>query len=187
MNTRYLKQLQNQIQCLDLNQVNLLSKILKKKNQQRKNVFICGNGGSAANSDHITNDLMFGFTKKKIGFSFISLCANSANLTCLANDIGYENIFSNQLKIQGKKNDLLIVLSGSGNSKNILKAIKIAKIKKIETFGLIGFNGGKAIKLLDNYIHFRINDMQVSEDMQMITMNLVMKNILSDKFKFYNI
>ena len=57
-------------------------------------------------------------------------------------------------------------------------------MKKIETFGLIGFDGGKAIKLLDNYIHFKINDMQVSEDMQMIAMNLVMKNIISEKYKF---
>lgn len=182
MNTRYLKQLQNQIQCLDLNQVNLLSKILKKKNQKRKNVFICGNGGSAANSDHITNDLMFGFTKKKIGFSFISLCANSANLTCLANDIGYENIFSNQLKIQGKKNDLLIVLSGSGNSKNIINVLKTAKKLRINTFAVVGYDGGKAKKIANNCVHFKIDDMQIAEDLQLTLFHICAKILRKQKF-----
>lgn len=184
MTKKYLTDLQNQIKLLNLKQVDLFSKLIINKYKKNKNIFICGNGGSAANADHITNDLMFGFTKKKIGFNFVSLCANTAKITCLANDIGYDKIFSNQLKIQGNQGDLLIVLSGSGNSKNIIRAIKEAKLKKIDTFGLIGFDGGKAKYILDKFIHFNINDMQISEDMQMIVMNYMMKKIIKDKFKF---
>lgn len=184
MTKKYLSDLQNQIRLMDLKKMNSFSELIKKKYKENKNIFICGNGGSAANADHITNDLMLGFTKRKIGFNFISLCANTAKITCLANDIGYDKVFSNQLKILGRRGDLLIVLTGSGNSKNIIKVINEAKKKKIDTFGLIGFDGGKAKSILDNFIHFKIDDMQISEDMQMIVMNYVMKKIIKDKFKF---
>ena len=184
MKKKYLSDLKNQIELLDLKKINLFSEVIKNKHKKNKNIFICGNGGSAANADHITNDLMFGFTKKKIGFNFISLCSNTAKITCLANDIGYEKIFSNQLKIQGRKGDLLIVLTGSGNSRNIIQVVNEAKLKKIDTFGLIGFDGGKVKNILDDFVHFKIDDMQISEDLQMIVMNYVMKKIIKDKFKF---
>lgn len=180
----YLNDLKKQISNLNNQKVDQLVIALKRVHKNKKNIFICGNGGSAANANHITNDLMHGFTKKKIGFRFISLCSNIAKLTCLGNDIGYHKIFSNQLNVLGNRGDLLIILSGSGNSKNIQEVIKEAKKKGIFTYGLIGFNGGKAKKMLKDYIHFNINDMQICEDMQMIVMNLVMKKIIQEKFKF---
>lgn len=179
---KYLNDLCYQIKLLDLNKVNLLKKkLITKKN---KNIFICGNGGSSSNANHISNDLMLGFGKKKIGFKFISLCSNVAKITCIANDLSYKKIFSHQLSILGKRGDLLIVLSGSGNSDNILDAIKLAKENRIETFGIIGFDGGKARKVLDNYIHTKINDMQISEDLQLIIMNYIMKSIIKDNKVF---
>ena len=82
-------------------------------------------------------------------------------MTCLANDIGYDKIFSEQIKSKGSKGDLLIVLSGSGNSKNIISAIKEAHKLKMNTFGILGFNGGKCKKILNNFINYKINDMQI--------------------------
>jgi D-sedoheptulose 7-phosphate isomerase len=150
---------------------------------QKKRIFICGNGGSGANSNHISNDLMLGF-KKKIGFPIISLSSNIAKISCIANDIGYEKIFSNQLKVIGQKKDLLIILSGSGNSKNIINVVEQAKKMKICTFELIGYDGGRVKKKLDDYIHFKTNNMQICEDMQMIVMNFVLQKITCQKFKF---
>ena len=87
-------------------------------------VFICGNGGSAANAIHLANDFIYGVAKEKgKGLKAIALSANSAVLTCLANDLGYDAIFSEQLAVQGHKGDVLIVLSGSGNSSNVIAAI----------------------------------------------------------------
>ena len=93
-------------------------------------IYLCGNGGSAANAIHIANDMTYGATKNGKGISIESLSSNSAVLTCLANDLSYEDIFSEQIKVKGKSNDLLVVLSGSGNSKNIIKAIEVVKLKK---------------------------------------------------------
>tara|TARA_A100001388_G_C28746658_1_gene489833 strand:+ start:23 stop:601 length:579 start_codon:yes stop_codon:yes gene_type:complete len=181
-NYKYLEDLTEQILDLDTSKINKISQIFLKKFNQKKNIFICGNGGSAANADHISNDLMLGLNKRKKGVKIISLNSNIPKLTCIANDIGYDSIYSHQLNLLGSRGDLLIVLSGSGNSKNIINALRAAKKKKMFSFGLLGYDGGKSIKLCDDFIHFRINDMQVSEDLQLITMNQVMK-ILSKQPK----
>jgi D-sedoheptulose 7-phosphate isomerase len=180
----YLNNLVDQINKLKLEKIKVLEGLIKQIYVKKKTIYICGNGGSAANANHITNDLMLGFGKYKKGFKFLSLNSNVAKLTCIANDLSYEKVFSHQLDILGNKGDLLIVLSGSGNSENILNVVKVAKKKNITSVGLIGYDGGKVKKILDYYIHFKINDMQVSEDLQMIVMNLVMKNIINSKFKF---
>ena len=98
---------------------------------QNGKVFICGNGGSAANAIHMANDFHYGIGacgpgNRIAGLNVEALSANSAILTCLANDTGYDNVYSNQLEVKASKNDLLIVLSGSGNSKNIINALKWA-------------------------------------------------------------
>ena len=112
-----------------------------------------------------------------------ALSANQAVLTCLANDLGYEHIYSEQLKVKANKSDLLIVLSGSGNSKNVVNAIKIGNRLKMKTFAIVGFNGGKCKKLAKNNIHFNVNDMQVSEDLQLIVMHMIMQELSKTKLK----
>ena len=171
----YFKNLSDLILNLDIVKISELASIIKKNQKSKKQIFICGNGGSSANAEHITNDLMLGMNSEKMGYRFLSLNSNSAKLTCIANDLGYEKIFSHQLKIIGDKGDLLIVLSGSGNSKNIVEAIKQARKQKILTFGLIGYDGGLCKKICDKHIHFKSYDMQICEDLQMIVMNQVMK------------
>jgi D-sedoheptulose 7-phosphate isomerase len=93
----------------------------------------------------------------------------------LGNDVGYENIFSEQLKTLGQANDILLVLSGSGNSPNAVKAIKTAKSVGMTSYALVGFSGGKCMEIADHCIHVPIQDMQIAEDMQCIIGHMLMQ------------
>ncbi|MFA5160396.1 MAG: SIS domain-containing protein [Candidatus Omnitrophota bacterium] len=137
----------------------------------RKNgqIFICGNGGSAANALHISNDLFYGIAKNQgKGIKIHALTANQPVVTCLANDISYGEVFSIQLDLLANSGDMLIALSGSGNSTNILSALKKAKEMKIFSVAILGYSGGAALKMADIPIHVPVHDMQISEDLQMI-------------------
>ena len=158
--------------------VDILYKVLLKTWNANKNIFICGNGGSAANAIHIANDYLYGVAvSQKNGFKIEALPANSSVITCLANDLSYGEIFSKQIQTKGNRGDLLIVLSGSGNSLNVIKAIKAAKKLNIKTFSILGFDGGICKKISDTSIHFPVNDMQLSEDLQMIIFNICMQKL----------
>jgi D-sedoheptulose 7-phosphate isomerase len=142
----------------------------------RHQVFICGNGGSAGNAIHLANDFIYGISKAfGSGLCVHALPANSAVLTCLANDVGYDSVYSMQLAVQGRPGDVLIALSGSGNSPNIIKAIEQAKSGGMKTFGILGYSGGKAKDLVDVPIHFQVDDMQIAEDLQLIVGHMVMQ------------
>tara|TARA_Y100001970_G_scaffold53704_1_gene68082 strand:- start:22071 stop:22637 length:567 start_codon:yes stop_codon:yes gene_type:complete len=158
--------------------INILFNEIKFTWKSKKNFFICGNGGSAANAIHIANDFLYGAgVSNKRGLKVEALTSNPAILTCLANDLSYEDIFSEQIKVKGEKNDLLLILSGSGNSKNVINALKEAKKMKLRTFAILGFGGGKCLKLANKSIHIKVDDMQISEDFQMIIMNIIMQKL----------
>ena len=150
---------------------------------KNKKLFLCGNGGSAANAIHIANDLHFGIgcsnsnSLRKYGVNVEALSSNPAILTCLANDLGYEHIYSNQLRVNAQPDDLLIVLSGSGNSPNIINALFTAAELQMRTCAIVGFDGGLAKDMADIPIHAKINDMQISEDVQLIIGHLCMQYI----------
>jgi D-sedoheptulose 7-phosphate isomerase len=142
----------------------------------KKNVFICGNGGSAGNAIHLANDFNYGIDKNNgIGLRIEALSANPSVITCIANDEGYENIFSQQILVKGDNDDIFIVLSGSGNSPNVVKALEVAKSIGIKTFAILGFSGGRCLEIADYPIHFPIHDMQVSEDLQMVVGHICMQ------------
>jgi D-sedoheptulose 7-phosphate isomerase len=141
-----------------------------------RRVFLCGNGGSAGNAMHLANDLLYGISKAHgSGLRVSALSANPAVLTCLANDCGYDAIFSMQLAVQAAKGDVLIVLSGSGNSANIVKALEQAKAIGVKSYAILGYSGGKAKALADVPIHFAVNDMQIAEDLQLIVGHMLMQ------------
>ena len=144
-----------------------------KSDQQ---IFLCGNGGSAGNAIHIANDFLYGAGRKNgRGLRVEALSSNPAVITCLANDIGYEDIYSEQIRVKGKPGDLLIVFSGSGNSPNIVKALVTANEQNLRTVAITGFSGGAAKEISQLSIHFPIDDMQVSEDMQLIVCHMCMQ------------
>lgn len=141
-----------------------------------RQVFLCGNGGSAGNAVHLANDLVYGVAKRSGGgMRALALPANTSVMTCLANDIGYDKIFCEQLAVQGREGDLLIVLSGSGNSPNIVSALERARSMKIKSYAILGYTGGRCKDLADVAIHFPVDDMQIAEDMQLVVGHMLMQ------------
>ena len=176
----YLKRLDSCFNKTNLQAVESLANELRKAWIDGRSVYICGNGGSAANAIHIANDLHYGIGacgrgEKLPGLRIEALPANTGVITCLANDTGYENIYAQQLEVKGKKGDLLIALSGSGNSPNIIKAINTANRLEVKSFAILAFTGGKCKELARNIIHFEIEDMQIAEDTQLVVGHLCMQ------------
>ena len=178
----YSSRLQDVLVNSDWSGVNLLAQDMLRCWQEKCQVFFCGNGGSAGNAVHLANDFLYGIAKKTGGgLKVQALSANSAVITCLANDVGYDEIFSEQLAVQAQADDLLIALSGSGNSRNIVRAIEQAKSMGVKTYAILGFAGGECKELADVPIHFPVNDMQIAEDMQLIVGHMMMQWLYSNR------
>ncbi len=172
----YSQRLHVVLQAQDWSNVARLAEELRDCWRTGRQVFLCGNGGSAGNAIHLANDFLYGISKKHgSGLRVNALPANSSVLTCLANDEGYEEIFSLQLAVQAREGDVLIALSGSGNSPNILKAIEQAKELGMKTYAILGYKGGKAKQMADVPIHFAVDDMQISEDLQLVVGHMIMQ------------
>ena len=142
-------------------------------------IYVFGNGGSAANAVHIANDFTYAYQDERIRTSIEAICSNQAVITCLANDIGFERVFSFQLEKKLCANDLLIALSGSGNSKNIINALKVGNEFNCRSLGIFGFDGGAAAGLVNKLIHINVDDMQVAEDMQVIIAHAALRTAIS--------
>lgn len=154
----------------------LLANDMRVAWQSGKRLYICGNGGSAGNAIHLANDFNYGIAKMTgIGLRVMALPANSAVISCIANDISYSEIFSQQLAVHGEPGDILIVLSGSGNSPNVVRALEKAKELDMKSFAILGYAGGKCKDLADVSIHFPIDDMQIAEDMQLVVGHMIMQ------------
>jgi len=172
----YANRLNTAMQATDWSGVTRLAQELRECWTSGRQVFICGNGGSAGNAIHLANDFLYGISKVRgSGLRVHALPANSSVLTCLANDEGYDEIFSLQLAVQARADDVLIVLSGSGNSPNILKALEQAKKMGLRSYAILGYTGGRAKAMADVAIHYALDDMQISEDMQLIVGHMVMQ------------
>ena len=125
------------------------------KIKSNKNVWIIGNGGSASTAEHFATDLqLIKYPQIKQEIRAFALTANSSILTAIANDIGYDEVFSHQLFRMASSEDLCILISASGNSENLIRAIGVCKQKKISTLAILGFDGGKLKSLADAVIHF---------------------------------
>jgi D-sedoheptulose 7-phosphate isomerase len=182
----YLLRLQSCFSTEVLAAVETLAEELRHAWIDGRNVYICGNGGSAANAIHIANDLHYGIGAcgpgaKVPGLRVEALPANAGIITCLANDTGYANIYAHQLQVKARPGDLLIVLSGSGNSANVVQALETAAAMKMKTFAILGFSGGRCLELAEVPIHFAIDDMQIAEDTQMVVGHLCMQWLTNNK------
>lgn len=176
--TDYAQKLAQYVSSFDWSSVAKLAEMVETARTQRRQVFLCGNGGSAANALHIANDFtaaMFKGTRNAIRAN--ALPANVGVLSCIGNDLSYEVIFSQQLRVLAEPGDLLIVLSGSGNSPNILAVLDEAKAQGVTSVAILGFDGGKALGKADHVVHFALNDMQIVEDLQIIVGHMIMRHI----------
>ena len=138
-------------------------------------IYICGNGGSASTASHAANDFNKGISEyvdKK--WHFYCLNDNMATLMSIANDISYDEVFRFQLRGRLKPHDLVIGISGSGNSANVVNAIRYAKEQGVKTVGWTGYSGGKVKELADVAFYVPLDNMQVVEDMHMVLVHLLM-------------
>ncbi|MEM7402257.1 MAG: phosphoheptose isomerase [Pseudomonadota bacterium] len=125
--------------------------------QNNGKVLVCGNGGSAADAQHLSSELLNRFERERQGLAAIALTTDSSTLTSIANDYAYENIFARQVQALGNENDVLIAISTSGNSGNVLAAIQAAHDKHISVIALSGNDGGKLASTLNsNDIEIRV-------------------------------
>jgi D-sedoheptulose 7-phosphate isomerase len=169
----YIKELQHCLEKLDKYAIYQAVEILFEAYENGKKIFILGNGGSAGIASHMACDLGKGTLNREYDdekrFKVISLTDNVPVITAFANDLSYEDIFIQQLKNLVEENDVVVALSGSGNSPNILKALKYAKKCKAKTIGFLGFiDGGKAKKLVDCAIIAKSRYYGPCEDIQLI-------------------
>ena len=172
----YLVRLKQSCDLYPLEKIEVLGHALLDCWRANRQVFIFGNGGSAGNAIHLANDLIYGVAKRfGSGIRVTALPANSSVVTCLANDQGYEEVFSHQLAVLARPGDLALALSGSGNSKNIVNALKHAKAAGLQSFAILGYSGGECLGIADHPIHIPINDMQLSEDAQIVIGHMLMQ------------
>lgn len=175
----YVDRLEAAVRALPREGMNQLGETLFRAYRNNKQVFLLGNGGSSSTSSHMAADL----AKNTIGanmkrFRIVSLNDNAAIMTALANDLGYENVFSEQLTNLVQAGDVLIVVSASGNSPNVLKAMRYARTRSAEVVGLLGFDGGEAAKLADLALVVPSDHYGVVEDV-----HLIVNHILVDYFR----
>ncbi len=176
----YFYRLKTTIDAIDKESLSNLMNVLMQARQEGRQIFIMGNGGSAATASHFVCDFNKGISygKEKM-FKFICLNDNIPTMMAYANDMSYNDIFAGHLKNYFRPGDLVIGISGSGNSMNVVNALQYANENGGVTIGLTGYNGGKVMKMCQHNVHIPINDMQITEDLHMVLDHCMMKILCS--------
>jgi phosphoheptose isomerase len=188
----YINQKITVLQNIDFRELNKVINLLKKCFKNKNIVYTCGNGGSSSLADHFTCDFIKQSNNKtNLQIKSISLTSNFSLISAIANDINYDQIFSFQIEKLCKKNDVLFLFSVSGNSPNLVEAIKKAKKIGVKTISFTGFNGGKLVKLSDLNLNFPIANYGIVEDCHIGIMHYLsqyLRNIFinSNNFKKIN-
>lgn len=181
--TKYSSQLKSGIDSIDSKNLKVIADIIEVTIKSGNTIFTCGNGGSSAIAEHFVCDFLKGAaTNTSIQPIIHSLTSNTPTITAVANDISYDDIFSHQVVKYGNPGDILLSISSSGNSENIIKAIEQAKLANVKTISFVGFDGGKAKLISDYSIHIPIENYGVVEDihhslMHMLAQYIRLKNI----------
>ena len=181
----YNKKLSEVLKNYHYDEIEKIKKFLETSIKTKKKIFVCGNGGSASIANHFLCDFNKGIkisSSKRVIPQIISLTNSIELITAIANDINFNEIFASQLENYAKKNDILIVISSSGKSKNIINAVKFAKKNKLKIISLIGFSENQYLKKLsEHYINLNTKNYGITEDifqsiMHMISQYLKLKN-----------
>ena len=172
----YLQNLQTALAALDPQSVMAVRSVFAATRSAGRQIFVCGNGGSAATASHLANDLGKGASYGRPAeqrFRVVALTDNVPWITALANDVDYHAIFSEQLLNLGQPGDLLLAISGSGNSRNVLEAVAVAKERGMKTIGWTGFDGGELAGAVDLAIVVDSHHMGRVEDVHTVLMHLI--------------
>ncbi|WP_165243940.1 D-sedoheptulose-7-phosphate isomerase [Paludisphaera soli] len=176
----YLARVRDEIARLDARSVENVSEVIERAYDANRFVFIIGNGGSGANASHLCEDLakctLCDFESQK-RLKVLSLTDNTAGIMAWANDEGYERIFLEQLKNLASPGDVLIAISGSGNSPNILRAVEWANEHGMETVGFTGFSGGKLQAINTHNLHVGIDDMGIVESLHQVVFHWLIDDL----------
>lgn len=180
----YLDRLNFSLQSLNFPALEQTLGIIRKACESGETIWIAGNGGSAATASHFATDLSRCSNSQGQPVKSISLCDNSSLITAIGNDFGFDQVFSRQVGNLARANDLLIVISASGNSPNLLKALERAQIIGITTISITGFDGGAANRISNYSIHLPtvLGDYGVAEDSHSIMCHFIsaqMRNPIS--------
>jgi D-sedoheptulose 7-phosphate isomerase len=168
----YLKEIFDKVH---LSEIKLFVEVLLAARERGGTIFFIGNGGSATTASHFANDLAFGTNEYEKPFKVMSITDNVSVLTALGNDYGYNEIFIRQLKVYGEKGDVLVGISASGNSKNIINAFEYASTAGIKTVALTAFDGGGLRKITNYSVHIPTENKEYgpAEDLHMILDHLI--------------
>ncbi len=183
----YFDRVSKTLNQLDVEKISSFVELLLKARDNGNTIFIFGNGGSGATASHVTGDFLkgisYGLEKR---FRVQSLNDNIPGMMAISNDLTYDEIFIEQLKVFLKKDDVVIGISGSGNSANVVKALEYARINGAKTVAFCGYKGGKVIGMADIAVHAPIHDMEITEDIHIIIFHAVkqvlMKALKGDHF-----
>jgi len=172
---KYFSYLSRIFRKLDLNEINQFVETLLEARDNNSSIFFIGNGGSAATASHFANDISIGTNQSSRPFKAFSLTDNIPIITAVGNDYGYDSIFSKQLQVYSKNGDVLVAISASGNSKNLLSAFEYAKKNRLKTVAITAFDGGQLRKLADQCIHVptETGEYGPAEDVHMILDHLI--------------
>ena len=160
-------------------QIETVAKHMIQALQNGNTIFWCGNGGSASDAQHLAGELVGRFVGDRKALKSISLNADSAVMTCIGNDYGYEHTFSRQVEGLGSEGDVLVGITTSGNSENILNALVVANQKQMTTVGLFGKGGGKATSLVSEPIVIDSNTTARIQEMH-ITIGHILCDLIED-------
>ena len=183
---QYVKRLQSELARVDQKEIQAWADLVYEAWEKERFVFVFGNGGSATTATHICEDLgkstlhqhdLKDETKKRL--KVLSLTDNQGWILALGNDVGYDQIFVQQLMNFGGKGDLVIAISGSGNSPNVLNAVDWANRHGLKTFGLTGFDGGKLRKLAHGGLHVPLDDMGMVESIHLALFHWVLNDVFA--------
>lgn len=171
----YIQYLQSVLRNVDTAEIGRFIETLLDARRRGATIFFIGNGGSAATASHFANDLAFGTNEYEQPFRAVSLTDNVPVISALSNDFGYEEIFVRQLRVLGKQGDVLVAISASGNSPNLIKAFDYALSADVKTVAITAFDGGKMKKMANEGIHVPTESKEYgpAEDAHMVLDHLV--------------
>ena len=177
---QYIDLVKSTLDALDPKALDALVEAFHKTYEKGGNIYTMGNGGSGASASHAAGDFLkgasYGLDKR---FKMICLNDNLPSMMALANDIGWESIFVEPLKNFLSEDDLVIGISGSGNSKNVVNALEYANANGATTVAMSGFKGGKISQIASINVHAPVMDMEVTEDVHMVIFNIVKKQMMA--------
>jgi D-sedoheptulose 7-phosphate isomerase len=171
----YMKYLNEVLSRISVKEISRFIELLLDAREKGTCIYFIGNGGSAATATHFANDIAIGTKDKNKPFRAVSLCDNQSIITAIGNDYGFDQVFSRQLEVCLRKNDIVVAISASGNSKNLVWAVDVAKQKGAVTVGISSFDGGELKQITDYSIHVPVEKGEYgpAEDAHMVLDHLV--------------